>query len=134
MVMNINDTTFDSFFQERIIDNNGVSVTDINAGLKNLYVNFNEYADKFYDSERIYISENMEGYPDLVAKQSILNDQRLWWWVLIFNSLENPMTDLKANWIYSIANYSQISNFINQTNENGSSNNNERIGKVVELN
>ena len=44
------------------------------------------------------------------------------------------MTDFKENWLYSIVDYSQIQNFINQTNENVSSNNSSRIGKVVELN
>ena len=133
MVMNINDTTFNSFFQERIVDNNGVSVTDINAGLKNLYTNFNESFDRFTEDERFYVKENEEGYPDLIAKRSVLNDQSFWWWVLLINRLENPMTDIKANWIYSILDYYQISNFIDQTNETSSSNNN-RIGKTIELN
>ena len=37
-----NDIELDSFFQSRITDNNNVSVTDINAGLVNLFSYFNE--------------------------------------------------------------------------------------------
>ena len=43
------------------------------------------------------------------------------------------MTDFKTNWVYSINNYTQISDFINTTNEETSSNS-SRLGKVVELN
>jgi len=133
MIKNKNNVLFSSFFQDRILDNNGISVTDINAGLKNLYVQYNDYKNKFTDSERYYVLEQEHGYPDLVAKNSILADQEYWWWVLLINNLVNPMTDIKSDWVYSIVDINQIGNFINNTNENISSNNN-RLGKVVELN
>lgn len=133
MTKHINDISLDSFFQDRIVDPNGVSVTDINAGLRNLFYNFNEYENNFTPDEKYFVSEIEEGYPDLVAKRSILGNQDYWWWITLLNRLENPMTDFKTNWVYSINNYTQISDFINTTNEETSSNN-SRLGKVVELN
>ena len=132
-VKNVNSTPLDSFFQDRILDNNGVSVTDINAGLRNLFYNFNEYADNFEPTERFLVSDIEEGYPDLIAQKSILGTQNYWWWITLLNRLENPMTDFKMNWVYSINDDTQIQNFINVTNEDNSSNT-SRIGKVVELN
>ena len=133
MTKHINDISLDSFFQDRIVDPNGVSVTDINAGLRNLFYNFNEYENNFTPDEKYFVSEIEEGYPDLVAKKSILGNQDYWWWITLLNRLENPMTDFKTNWIYSINSYTQISDFINTTNEETSSNS-SRLGKVVELN
>lgn len=132
-VIGVNDIEFDSFFQERIVDPNGVSVTDINAGLRNLFTNFNEYADDFTDDERYFVNDIDAGYPDLIAKKSILSSQKYWWWITLINRLENPMSDFKANWVYSIVDINQISSFINKTNETAESSN-SRIGKVVELN
>jgi len=133
MTKHINDTSLDSFFQDRIVDPNGVSVTDINAGLRNLFYNFNEYENNFTPDEKYFVSDIEEGYPDLVAKKSILGNQDYWWWITLLNRLENPMTDFKTNWVYSINSYAQISDFINTTNEETSSNS-SRLGKVVELN
>lgn len=133
MTKHINDISLDSFFQDRIVDPNGVSVTDINAGLRNLFYNFNEYENNFTPDEKYFVSDIEEGYPDLVAKRSILGNQDYWWWITLLNRLENPMTDFKTNWVYSINNYTQISDFINTTNEETSSNS-SRLGKVVELN
>ena len=133
-VHGVNDLYFNSFFQKKIVDNNGVSVTDINNGLRNLFVNFNERADNFTPTQRFFVNDIVAGYPDLIAKKSILKKQEYWWWITLLNRLENPMTDFKPNWVYSINDTNQIINFINETNENISSNNNNRIGKVIELN
>ena len=133
-IKNLNDISLNSFFQERIIDNNGVSVTDINLGLMNLFRNYNDEANRFESTERFFVSDIEAGYPDLIAKKSILQDQQFWWWVTLLNRLENPMTDFKAGWIYSVTDINQVLDFINLTNENISSNNNTRIGKVIELN
>ena len=130
----INDINFDSFFQERILDNNGISVTDINAGLINLFKTFNENADSFTEQELFFVSDVEEGYPDLVAAKSILGNQRFWWWILLLNRLEDPIKDIKANWIYPINPSGQILTFINNSNESNNSNNNDRIGKVIDLN
>lgn len=133
-VYGVNDLYFNSFFQERILDNNKISVTDINAGLRNLFNNFNESANNFNSSQNFFVNDITEGYPDLIAKKSILGNQEYWWWITLLNRLENPMTDFKENWIYAINDSNQISSFVNETNENISSKNNSRIGKVIELN
>ena len=129
-----NDVELDSFFQERIIDNNGVDVTDINAGLTNLFAFFNEKEDTLYENERYMVKDYENGYPDLVARNSILCDQKYWWWILLMNRLENPMTDIKTHWVYSILDRSDINNFVNQSNENIDSQRDNRIGSIVELN
>lgn len=130
----LNDISLDSFFQEMIVDNNGKSVTDINLGLLNLFKTFNEYSDQLNEDERYLVHDFEEGYPDLVAKHSILSDQQYWWWVLLLNRLENPMTDLKTGWVYSINSQNQIAEFINNSNSQENSTNNKRIGTIVELN
>lgn len=132
----INNTAFDSFFQKRILDNNGISVTDINAGLMNLFAKFNEEeATTFFEVERRLCSELEDGYPDVIALRSSLGNQGYWWWLLLLNRLENPFTDIKTNWIYSINSPLQISNFIDATNNsNNNSITNDRYGSIVELN
>ena len=131
--MSQNTLSFDSFFQDTIVDNNGVAVTDINAGLVNLFGKYNDYRENFFEEQRYLVNEVEEGYPDLVAKHSILGDQEHWWWLLLLNKLENPMTDIKANYIYSINNQNEIQLFVNKTNEDTASSN-DRIGKVLDLN
>ncbi len=129
----LNATNFDSFFQETILDNNGVAVTDINAGLINLFKTFNEEADNFSEVERYLVGEFEDGYPDLVAKNSNLANTKYWWWICLLNRLENPMTDIRANWIYAINSPATINSFINKSNQIMSTSN-RRIGTIVELN
>lgn len=129
----LNATNFDSFFQEMILDNNGIAVTDINAGLVNLFKTFNEEADNFSEVERYLVGEFEEGYPDLVAKNSNLANTKYWWWICLLNRLENPMTDIKANWVYAINSPATINSFINKSNQIMSTSN-RRIGTIVELN
>lgn len=129
-----NGISLDSFFTKEISDNNGITVCDINEGLVNLFKNFNDYSENISQIQRYLVSEEEEGFPDLIAKRSILSDQQYWWWILLLNRLENPFTEIKANWVYSINSTGQINNFINNTNSINSSTNNDRIGKVIELN
>lgn len=129
-----NDIELDSFFQERIIDNNGINVTDINAGLTNLFGFFNEKENNMNETERYMVKDYEAGYPDLVARNSILNDQKYWWWILLMNRLENPMIDIKTHWIYSVLDKSDINSFVNQSNDNIDSQRDNRIGSIVELN
>ena len=129
----LNATNFDSFFQEMILDNNGIAVTDINAGLVNLFKTFNEEADNFSEVERYLVGEFEEGYPDLVAKNSNLANTKYWWWICLLNRLENPMTDIRANWVYAINSPATINSFINISNQIMSTSN-RRIGTIVELN
>lgn len=130
----LNDTSFDSFFQQTILDNNGIAVTDINAGLRNLFGTFNENSDKIEERQRYLVSEFEEGFPDLIALHAITGSQDYWWWITMLNRLEDPMIDFKANWIYSINSQFQISDLIDKSNENGSTAANERYGELVELN
>lgn len=129
-----NSVSLDSYFSEKIKDNNGNMVTDINAGLINLFANLNDYREKMTETQNYLVVDYEEGYPDLVAKNSVLADQAYWWWVLVINKLEDPFTELKANWIYSIVPKDQLEAFMNYTITVNTSSTNNRLGSVVELN
>jgi hypothetical protein len=46
----------------------------------------------------------------------VLGSQDYWWWILFLNRLDDPLTAIKENWIYSINSRAQISSFITETN------------------
>lgn len=129
-----NTISYDSYFQDRIVDPNGISVCDINKGLDNLYKYFVDTKDQFYTSQRYLVPEQEEGYPDMVAYKSILGSQAFWWWVLLINELDDGFQGIKQNWAYSIVNSNQVSTFIQNSTSAEEASNDERIGTVVELN
>lgn len=130
----VNNINFDSYFDKTIIDNNGNTVTDINAGLDNLFAYFNNAEYNLNTSQSYLVSEYEEGYPDLVAYRSILGSQQYWWWVLLLNKLDDSFTDIKYNWVYSINDAQQINSFIENSTEANTSEDEDRLGKIVELN
>lgn len=129
--------TFSNFFQNRILDDNKISVSDINTGLNNLFAKFVNNETNLVDDQRYLVSENEENYPDLVALHSNLNDATLWWWLMMINRLDDPLKDIESNYTYSIANQAQMQNTINDVwantveTSNGTS---SRIGQTIELN
>ena len=126
--------TFDSFFDTMITDNNNNACTDINKGIDKLYKNFNNIANDLYPLQNYLVAEFEEGYPELVAKNSILRSSEYWWWILLLNRLDNPFEDIKENCVYSINSTDQINNIIQTINESDTSGENSRIGTVIELN
>lgn len=124
----------DSFFPETIVDPNGVSVTDINAGLDTLFRMYNEEEERYTESQRYLVREFEEAYPELVAKNSILESQFYWWWILFTNRLEDPFVDLKHHWIYSVLSTTSINNLIEKSNKIVENKSTQRIGNVIELN
>ena len=129
-----NDINFDSFFDEKITDNNGIPSTDINAGLNNLHKYFNEVANNLYPIQNYLVAEHEEGYPDLVAKNSMLGAAQYWWCLLLLNRLDDPFEDIKENFVYSINSHEQINNIIEGSNNANDNEDNSRIGTVIELN
>lgn len=129
-----NDLTFDSFFSKKIVDNNGISVTDINAGLTNLYEFFNDNAHSFTSSQKYLVSNHEEDYPELVALHSTLNSEQYWWWILFLNRLDDSLVDIKENWLYDIYSSNQINSFIEKSNTTDNSETSDRLGKIVDLN
>jgi hypothetical protein len=124
----------DSFFSKQTIDNNGNTCTDINLGLDKLFANFNYFELNIKEEQRYLVSEYEENYPDLVAMHSILQSQEYWWWILLMNSLEDPLSDIKSNWVYSINSQEQITEFLKIVNEDTSTvNTNGAIGETVTL-
>lgn len=130
----VNNVNFDSYFEKTTTDNNGNTVTDINAGLENLFAYFNNAEYNLTVSQSYLVSEYEEGYPDLIAYRSILGSQEYWWWILLLNRLDDPLVDIKYNWVYSINDSTQINNFIAGSTEKNTQEDESRIGKVVELN
>ena len=130
----VNNINFDSYFDKTVVDNNGNTVSDINAGLDNLFAYFNTAEYNLSTTQSYLVSEYEEGYPDLVAYRSILGSQQYWWWVLLLNKLDDSFTDIKYNWVYSINDAQQINSFIENSTEANTSEDENRLGKVVELN
>lgn len=130
----VNNINFDSYFDKTVVDNNGNTVTDINAGLDNLFAYFNTAEYNLTTTQSYLVSEYEEGYPDLVAYRSILGSQQYWWWVLLLNKLDDSFTDIKYNWVYSINDAQQINSFIENSTEANTSEDEDRLGKIVELN
>ena len=129
--------TFSSFFDNRVIDNNGIAVTDINTGINNLFLKYTVNAENLVDDQRYLVSENEENYPDLVAKNSLINNASLWWWFMMTNRLDDTLKDVEANYTYSIVTQSQMEDTINDTWANNietSNGSNSRIGQIIELN
>jgi len=129
-----NNVNYDSFFAETIVDSKGISVVNMNEGIDNLFKYFNENAWSFEEIQQYLVTEFEEGYPDLLALNSALGDSRFWWWILMLNRLDDPFEDIKQNWVYAINSPSQISSFIQGSNNTNTSKATSRIGKIVELN
>ena len=135
--------TFDSFFDDRVIDNNGISVTDINVGLNKIYKAFNEYGFNDIGVQNYLVAEQEVGYPDLVAMKSAYGSQIYWWWLLLLNRQDDAFEGIKAGWVYTIDSINTIKDFVEESNNNNSNNNadsniemnnDSRIGSIVELN
>lgn len=127
-------TQFDSYFTDFVTDNNGVSVTDINKGLDDLYRFFNENYYDLEESQNYLVSAHEAYYPDLVASNCLLNDQKYWWWILLLNKLDDALTDIRENWQYGIPSEAQVEQFISNSNKENENSPNSRIGSVIELN
>ena len=128
-----NNIKLDSFFSKTIIDNNGKNCTDINDGLIKLFDMLNAERYNLGEVQRYIVSEYEDGYPDLVAMNSVLKSQDYWWWILALNSLEDAFVDIKENWVYSINSEEQITGLINEANKSKSTSE-TNIGKDIELN
>lgn len=126
--------TMDSFFSETIIDPRGNSVADINAGLDSLFRMYNEEEQYYTESQNYLVSEFEEAYPELIANHSIFDSEYYWWWLLLINRLEDPFTDLKPNWIYSILTQNNINSLIETANTIVENKSTQRIGNIIELN
>ena len=124
----------DSFFPDTIVDPKGVAVTDINAGIDTLFRMFNEEEPHYVESQTYLVREYEEAYPELVAKDSIMENTAYWWWLLLINRLENPFTDVKRHWAYSILDTNDINSLIETANTIVENKSHQRIGNVIELN
>lgn len=136
MSSNIN---FDYYFQAKTTDNNGQTCTDINVGLKNLFEPFCEEKPFMVSLQKVLAGEVEEGYPDLIAYNSILSSQYLWWWILLSCRIDDSFEGIKMNYIYPIFELLKLDEVkVDSTYEtltdNGTKTTGNTIGTVVELN
>ena len=124
----------DSFFPDLIVDPNGVSVTDINAGLDTLFRMYNEEEPRYKEAQNYLVSEFEEAYPELIALNSATESEAYWWWLLLINRLEDPFVDLKKHWVYSIMSTTAINKLIETANTIVENKSTQRIGNIIELN
>lgn len=130
---------FDYYFQAKTTDNNGQTCTDINVGLKNLFEPFCEDKPTMVSSQKILAGEVEEGYPDLVAYNSMFNSQYLWWWILLACRLDDAFYGIKMNYIYPIFSLPLFDNIkvdssYEETNDKVIEDTGNTIGTLVELN
>lgn len=124
------------FFSKKITDNNGQCCSDINAGLIELFSEFNEQRPLMQSKQRYFVSELDEGYSDSVAYNSILSDENLWWWVLLCCRFDDALVYPKANTILPI--FATIT--LNKTKQQNStltemsSEEDSNVNVIVELN
>ena len=123
--------SFSSFFTSRVLDNNNISVSDINLGIKQLYDNIILTTDKS-DYKLFVVTEDDQGFPDLIAHKYFGN-QDLWYYFLLSNALEDPFSEITVGWAYGIVETGQTSNTI-ETAEEKNLDIQSRIGTTVTLN
>jgi len=124
----------DSFFPEIITDPNGVSITDINAGIDTLFRMFNEEEPRYTESQYYLVREFEEAYPELVAKNSVLESQAYWWWILLISRLEDPFVEVKRHWALPILSKTDVNSLVETSNKIVENKSTQRIGNVIELN
>lgn len=127
--MNLN--SFSSYFNSTIVDNNGIAVSDINLGIKELYENIILPSDKS-DYKLFVVTEDEQGFPDLIARK-YFGDQNLWYYFLLSNALEDPFKEITLGWAYGIVDSDLTSNTI-ETAEEKNLDAQSRIGTTVTLN
>jgi len=127
----MNIEKFSSFFEDTIIDNNGIAVSDWNSGIKKLYENIIVPTDTS-NYNMIVITEEDQGFPDLIAHK-YLGDQNLWYYFLLTNGIEDPFKELDVGWAYGIVDYSEAKNTINVAEESKLETK-SRIGDTITLN
>lgn len=127
----MNIESFSSFFTDRIVDTNGVSVTDINKGIKKLYNSVVVPTDNA-SYNMFVITEEDQGFPDLIAHK-YFGDQNLWYFFLLTNGLEDPFVELSLGWAYGIVDYAPAKNAIDVSEEKELTVQ-SRIGSTITLN
>jgi hypothetical protein len=121
------------WFEDRIVDNNGVSVSDINAGLVKLIPGLiDDLNDTSNTHTRFVLNEEQEGMPDDVASR-IYENQNLWWYICLANLLDNPFDEFKTSMIYYAFDGQYLT--AHQVEQEASKQSKEsKIGKIITLN
>lgn len=127
----MNLDSFSSYFNKTIVDNNGIAVSDINAGIKNLYDNVILPTDDS-DYKLFVVTEEDQGFPDLIAHK-YFGDQNYWYFFLLSNGIEDPFKEVTLGWAYGIVETSEAINNM-QVAEEKSLETQSRIGTTVTLN
>ena len=134
--MSVSSNSYQNFsywFSDRIVDNNGQSVSDINAGLLKLIPDMLDGINNIENCDgRFIVPDCQVGMPDAAAV-SFYSDENMWWYICFANLLSNPFTEFNSNLAYYVVNKDVLKNHnvsLNSQNVNKKS----KIGTIVELN
>lgn len=130
-------TQLSYWFNQKTKDNNGNTVTDINAGLRKLIPDLwpiISTADAA--TNQFIIDETLAGQPDYMA--SVYNDSPdLFWYICLSNLVTSPFDDFDTEHIY----YAYSTNHLNEiaTNKNSGggtqpASSPDKNGKIITLN
>lgn len=124
---------FSYWFQDTILDNNGESVSDINAGIVKLIPDtLDKINDVSNSISRFIVPDCQIGMPDVAAK-CFYYDENMWWYICYGNLLMNPFTEYTNNLMYFTVDEQIIEDQdINLNNQNVD--NKSKIGTIIELN
>jgi len=124
---------FSYWFSDRIIDNNGNTVSDINAGITKLIPDMiDELNDTSNEHTRFIIPDCQVSMPDVAAK-SFYNYENLWWYLCLSNLITNPFNEYNSNLLYYAFTLNILKSHDINTN-NSNKNTKSKIGTIIELN
>lgn len=124
--------TMSEVFSDTIVDNNGVTVSDINKGLKNYFpLVFDKITHNAEKSSSVLVDNTKEAYPDLLAYK-LYDTMDMWFFFLVSNFIDDPFEDINVNYVY----YSYNDELLDDVDSNATSTttDNSRIGTTIELN
>lgn len=119
-------------FSEKIIDHNGESVSDINAGLKKYYpLVWDSVTHNAEKVTPIIVDNIKEANPDLIAHK-MYDDMSMWFFFLLSNFIDDPFSEIVVNYIYYIYNAALLDEI--ESNATSSEIGSNRIGTTITLN
>lgn len=91
---------FSYWFDERIVDNNDISVTDINKGLTKLIPDLIDELNNLDNAHQTFVvNEQNIGEPDAQA-YLIYGNPVLWWYICLSNLIDDPFEEFTSNKIF----------------------------------
>lgn len=131
-----NATNLSYWFNQKVMDNNGNMVSDINAGLRKLLPDLMPILNNLQNNhEEFMIDDTLLGQPDYMAA-SFNGGENLFWYICLANLVADPFGGFDTEHVY----YAFDNNYLTQLCSNKNSGagtqsaQKEKIGKIVTLN